>query len=355
MDLFEMFGIDPMTEEVATPKKAEKKSPAKKSKETKAPKAAQTKKEAKEETFELPVTIYTGYRNPLVIPEAGDGKKVTLSVLKAKLQERFPEYRTAYTILDVDEKKHSAWASFSSTREVAKGEIEVSAGDKLTLAGHDLDLSSVMTDETCRISLEAIGDALKNQHPSLYNAGIVKDGTQMAPVFHAPVLDKELNFPIRLSLYGRENWQITQEEYNEFVVNLGNDVEGNAVFDRKTLEAMVVERYPDFAGHLELQYLEDANIVVVTMKVKETAQSGNAKGKVKTGTMYPTEGTTLSFIFNHVELSPDLFDGKTEVNAKEMIAYCATMYPEFTEANTDLRYEKDKKLIIPVLRGSTKG
>lgn len=348
MDLFDLFGVETQVQEVE--KKSSKKGAKKDAAGKKGAKKSNSQKT--EDTYALPITIYTGYREPFVIEKNDSEDALTLAQLKERLQEKYPEYQVAYTSMIVKKTEKAARAGFNLEKGVAKGTVDLTKDTRLTLAGYDFDLTQCMSDEKCAVSIEDMQVALKKVHPGLQHMGIVKNGDQMAPVFADKVLTtEELAFPIRLSLFGRENWMIEETAYKAFLVEKGYAKEEDSVkYDNNILKEMVIERYPDFKGFLELQYLQDDNIVLVTMHVKEKTVSCAKKME-----MYPTEDVTLSFIFNRVELTPDLFGGKKEVSKKELINYIATLYPEYDEKNTNIRYDKERKLLIPTIQGSTKG
>lgn len=355
MDLFSMFNIPVETPAEKDTKKTETK-PKKTASAKGGNKSSSKKPVKKEELYKLPITVYTGYREPFII-EANEAKYkdgITLKQVKQEVEGVCPEYPAKVTLVEVDSKNSKAWAAINGMLAVRKGSIKLNQDTQVCLAGHAIDHTSVMTDSECEVSISELQKAFAAVHPAFAYAGFVVDGNVITPVFEDGKMPSELKFPVRLCLYGRENWQITQEEYNAFLTGEGNSIEGDAKYNEDTIREMIISRYPDFAGeHLRLRYMDKENIVLVTMYVKSVSSAATA-GK-KTEELYPTEGTTLSFIFNKVPLSPELFDGKKEVNKKELLSYCATLYPEYDNANTQIRYDKARKLIIPVLQGSSKG
>lgn len=339
MDFFEMFGIQPDEQSVNSAKKTEKKS------EKKVEKKKNENKTEKKETFKLPITIYTGFREPLVL--SGD-TKVTKEELLQKLEKSYPEYKKSYTCLEVIGDK--AWAAPADSRVQEKGTIHLTKSTKLTLAGEDIDLSGVMTDEDCMVELDELSKHLCTLHPVFENVGIVSEADQMLPVIRAPFPDSDLTFPIRLLIYGRDKWKVTEEEYEEFWRANGN--EGDVSFSVDCLKDMVAEKYPEFKNHLELRYLQNTNIVAVVMHVTEKKGKSSSDGKNET---YPVTGTTLSFIFKKITLSPEMFGGKESVTKKELISSFADLYPEFKEDRTEIIYDKERNMLMPLLRGSKKG
>lgn len=354
MDFFSMFNIPVETPAEKDTKKTETK-PKKTASAKGGNKSSSKKPVKKEELYKLPITVYTGYREPFSI-EANEAKYkegITLKQLKQEIEAICPEYPAKVMLVEVDSKSSKAWAALNSMLAVRKGNLKLNKDTLISLAGHEIDHTSVMTDTECEVSIDELKKTFETVHPAFAYAGFVAEGNVITPVFDEGKMPSELKFPIRLCLYGRENWQIAQEEYNAFLTEKGNTLEGDGKYDEDMVREMITARYPDFDGdHLRLHYMDKENIVLVTMYVKPV--SGATAGKKKEE-LYPTEGTTLSFIFNKVPLSPELFDGKKEVSKKELISYCATLYPEYDNENTQIRYDKERKLIIPVLQGSSKG
>lgn len=355
MDLFSMFGVAVETPEEKETKKAKKKP----SKTTKKGASKSSKKDApKDIMYSLPITVYTGYREPFVIEVNEDKYKdgITAKQLKAEIEAICPEYQAKATSVEVNNRTAKAWTVSNSALAVRKGSVKLNKDSHMSLAGHALDFSSVMTDEECEVSLDQLQKTLGEIHPAFKYASFVIEGNYITPVFDNGKMPSTLKFPIRLCLYGRENWQITQEEYNAYLTEKGKEYTGNAVYDEAIIREMIIARYPDFEeGHLMLRYMEDENIVLVTMYVKPSTPSASTKESAKKEETFPTEDVTLSFIFNKIPLSPELFDGKKKVTKKELVDYCATIYPEYDNKNTQIRYDKERKLLIPILQGSSKG
>lgn len=344
-DLFSMFGLapEPVKEEKKAAKKTEKKAAKKTEKATKV-----------EKPFKLPLTIVTAYREPLTM-EKGTTDTVKEVEVKKYLEKAYPEYSSLYTILEYDEGKSMVYAGFSSTYLQQKGEIELSNEHKLSLGGVDFDFSSVLEDETSKVSFEELSKALSVANPVFANCGVYRSlaSKQMALGFTTPELTEEVTptFPLRLVLFGRESWEISEEEYKAFVTARGN--EGDA-FSAEALSDMVTEKYPELDGHVKLLYDQENQIILVTLFVKEPKKVAGASS-TKKEELYPTEGVSLSFVFKRIELSPDMFGGKKEVTKKELQKFAGSIYPEYDNENTQFVYSKEKKMITAILVGSRKG
>lgn len=339
VDLFELLGV-----QVDAPKKPEEKKTAKKATKKKAT-------EKKEEKFKLPLTLYTGYREPGQLM-SGESE-LTLNEIREKIAEIYPEYAKEYSALSIKDGK--CYIGFNNSKVLAKGIVKLSKDVPMMLAGQTFDLTSIMPDEEGTVDVSVVAELLANIHPGFRNAGIVHTESVMAPVFHLPHVGEDLTFPLRVCVYGRENFEISEAEFGAFMEKNGNDISDGIHFDSFALEEYVEEKFPDFRDHLQLQYDKETNIVMAVMDVTDMA-SVKSKGHVeKKEEKYPVEGTTISFIFNKVPLSPDMFDGKTELTKKEVIAYCESLYPEYAPERTDITWDKERKLLIPMLKGATKG
>lgn len=345
VDMFSMLGIEP--EEIKEEKKSRVKTSSNKKKAT----AGKTKNK----DIKLPVTIYTGYRKPLVLTKDDfEGKElVDKNQLLKAMEKVFPEYTSSCTELEKDSKQDNIfYAGFRENFIISKGNVELNKNSKLTLAGTDFDLSSVMTDLKCEVSIEEIAKYFSDSSNKLFTnisiARVNKD--TFSPVFKLPILNEELKFPIQVYIFGRDKFKITLEEYKTYLKELGNDVSGDVKYEKGAIEDLIVQRFPDFAdGHLELQYNKDFNIVLPCMKLKGIKSSEAKK------VMIPTEGTEISLIFTRIPLDPSLFQGQLEVEEKEIILFLNKKYPEYAEDRTRIVYDAENKLIMPIIQGSSKG
>lgn len=87
---------------------------------------------------------------------------------------------------------------------------------------------------------------------------------------------------------------------------------------------------------------------------KKKAANGKTAKKTEHHASFPTDAA-ISLIFTKLQLSPELFGGKENVTESEILQYLSKDYPEYTKERTRIEYDAKENLIIPVLKGSTKG
>ena len=88
--------------------------------------------------------------------------------------------------------------------------------------------------------------------------------------------------------------------------------------------------------------------------VRHKAENTQKKADTKKNDMYPTDAT-IGLVFTQIKLNPMMFDGASEVTAKEIIRILGKQYPEYSQERTILEYDKKKKLIIPTLKSGKRG
>lgn len=338
--LFDALGIDFDSMAEGTRKKEKKKE------KTKSTKPASSKKKNTPETISLPVEVFTGYQEPFAIDMADLGTdKVTEEELKKVIAKKVPHMTVANMVLMLKEKK--CFVGIKAAGRVAKGTIKVTKDSKLFMPNGEVgpSLSSIMADEECTLDLEEVGKLLPDKGLAS-GFSLTKGGNDFIVLPGGEALDskKELTLPLEIAVYGRSSVQVTKESIDAFV-NTDTSVTG------KLIEEYFVSKYPEFKGHISLKTVKgQPQLLVAVFTVEEPKKAGAAK------TMYPTEDVTLSFAgVNRVTLSAELFDGKTEVTEDELLEYCHSLYPEFKKGRTTLNYYREEKLIIPMIKGSTKG
>ena len=200
MDLFEMFGIkveDQIEEKSKTSSKTENKQKKGKKVEKK---AASAKTDAKK--LVLPLTVYTGFNRPFLITGTGS---TTDKTLRERIHDVAREFHPDVFSYDVVGDK--VWVAFNPEKEVQKGKVKILKESEMFLANHQIDISGIAIDENDMADISVVEDVLKKVHPAFQKIGVVSsaDGKFLAPVFHWEVLgNKELSFPVRVCLYGRE-------------------------------------------------------------------------------------------------------------------------------------------------------
>ena len=242
MDLFEMFGIkveDQIEEKSKTSSKTENKQKKGKKVEKK---AASAKTDAKK--LVLPLTVYTGFNRPFLITGTGS---TTDKTLRERIHDVTKEFHPDVFTYDVVGDK--VWVAFDPAKEVQKGKVKILKESEMFLANHQIDISGIAIDENDMADISVVEDVLKKVHPAFQKIGVVSsaDGKLLAPVFHWEVLgNKELSFPVRVCLYGRENFQVTQEEFGNFLNEKGYNVEEDVKFDANILQQYIETKYPEY-------------------------------------------------------------------------------------------------------------
>lgn len=354
MSFADMLGIDI---DFGTNEKT-KPAASKKVESKKAKKSAQ-KKGTKAASYKLPVTLYTGYNEPVVIDKDKAGKeKITVEDIKKFAHGLFfteLDIKNMSCVMSKDGK--SAYLDISSSKAVQKGTVTVKADSKVFLPGMSAapSLDSLMDGEKSMVEISQIEELLSSAVNPVFGMGIsiIPDKDNLFISFGKSKelsSDEILEFPLNVEVFGREPLTISKEDFSKFVREHGNDVE-DVKYDYEMLVNYIVNIYPDFAeGHLSLQYDKDTKLLNAVMKVKEITTAS------KKETLYPVDGTVMSFfLHNRVTLSPDMFGGQTEVNEDALIEYAHSLYPEFAKGRTYIVYSKEDNMIMPVLKGSTKG
>lgn len=341
MDLFAMLGIPtPVVEEQPKKKQTTKKVASKK---------AETKKE---ETYGLPLTIVTGWHEP---QELGGTGSMTAAKLKEKIHEIFPEYTVNNMCFQLSADKKKVYVGYKQSAVVAKGSLAVPLKFQCWLGGECL--VEQFEVETGEVKISEIENALSAVHPVFNNCAAVCSENIVVPVFTQPELtDREMPFPINVLFFGRGIMQVTKEQYADTYRESGSEWdEVDKTISVMALTDLILKQYPDLdAKFVKLLFDEEQQMVLVTLHVPEPASPAAASAGKKEDT-YPTEDVTLSVIFQKLPLDPSLFNGKKKVTKSELQAYVSSIFPEYSGDNVDFIHHKDKKLIVPVLRGSRKG
>lgn len=340
-NLFDMLGIDFDEMAAGTKKKPEKKTKSSSKK---------TVKKSKSALIKLPVTVYTGYAEPFVIDIAAVGKaEISEEELKKEIAKKVSSLSVSSMAMDGKNGKY--YVSVKETDVIAKGTVKATADTKLIMPDGQTgpSLSTIMSDTTCEISLDEIEKMLADVNGLRSGVKLKKRGEDYIVIPDGESLEQkqEIVFPVTIEAYGRNPVVITPESYAAFMKEQGNDT---ANYDYKMMVEMFLRTYPDFEGHLILKKVKD-NPKVLTAKI---SIQDSAKNRSKTN-MYPTDVTVSFAGVNRVELSAEMFDGKTEITEDELIDWCHSLYPEFKKGRVVINYFKDDNLIIPMIKGSTKG
>lgn len=349
MDLFSMFGIE---------KPAEKKNEETKKKETKKKSEAKGKSKAKD-TLKFPFTVNSGYYEPLTVNEPGEDvasdEKTQIEFIKGVFEAGHPEYAGMLRFVKKD--ASTGYVFLEESRKQLKGAVSLKPETALYVFGERMDMSSVMTDTECSVDLSAIQKLVAEQNPAMGDSCILyvhEDKIVARP--NASVSVTGVTFPVE---FVAGNWlhdTVTAEEYEAFAkeqkLEYDSDESGPKA-ELSVLNRYFKTKYPEYGQLFSLGCVKGADHQVV-VSFKESGSGTGAAGKAAAET-YPTTGTKISLIFTTLDLSPELFGGKEEVTKAEVIAYLSKQYPEYSKDRTEILYDKGKKLIIPVLKGSKKG
>jgi len=337
-NLFNIFGVVVEEPAVQEDKKNNKKD-----------KKKADKKDNKEEMISPPKNLYTGTYSPIELTKVELGSdKVSVKQIKEYLHKQHCQYVPDFTCIDL---KDNIFASFNKTKMLCKGQVQVTANTKVYLGAELFDLSSIMTNESSSVEVTDISKLVHATYPMIVDVGIYTSDSQIVIVPNNVGSGND-EFPKHVCILGRETYDIEKEEYTDFFIKEGNELEDNeeAEYDEGLLKKMITDKYPDFLGHIDLQFAE-GNFVTVSMQVVEKA----TKSGTITGKKYPTKGVTLSFIFTKFELTPEDFGGKEEVGESELLEFIRSKYPEYTKERTSIEYNKQLNMIVPILKGSSKG
>lgn len=342
-DLFSFFGVE--IEEAKVEKKQEGKKGSKSKKET------GSTKEVKKELYQTPIVIYTGFSKPYVIEEdMVDQEKVELAKIRSVVVNAFEEFTEGLLVLKpMKEEKNAFRATFQEGKSVLKGSVELTTASRMKLGHYVYDLASVMTDVTCSVEVSVLQKLVFDTTPAFgEDCKIYHSGDVLVPGI-VPAAMKLEGFPVRLTVLGREVLKITAEDYQEqLTIDSGKEAEAldKVVPQSGVLERIIARMFPEFKGVTALKGV-GVNEGSVFLKEEKDVTT-------PTKTLYPTD-YTLSLIWTKIPLTPEDFGGKDEVEEKEIFAFLGKDYPEYSKERTTLSMDKKKKLIIPILKGSTKG
>lgn len=345
-DLFAELGIAP-----EEPKKEEKK------------KKSSKKVKKQVDKVKLPVTVYTGYREPFTLTEKeflGKGE-ITLKEAHDYLASIFPEYHVGVSSLEKGKSNNVLYLIHKDLYVKKKGNFSLKKDTMLMLAGTKIDLSVLKTSEECEVTCEDLQKLFGTQFAAYSKVGFIHSaiGNLLVPSFDFPRLKKEVNFPVRVGVFGRYDLVIDKDVYLEYIKNdklsdsedSDEDGDNNLKVEKakkEILEKIIINNYPDFAeGHLELQWND--KMVIAKMIEKEVVSTSAPKKEI-----YPTNAT-LSLIYTTIQLTPDMFGGKEEVESEELRRYIENDRPEYSKERTNIGFDEKNNLIIMTVSGSKKG
>lgn len=334
--LTDLFGID-LTE--SEPKKAPAKK-ASKPEPKKAPEKKASKKPAvkKDDKIVFPLTVLTGICPPTVLTkeQAGDAdtlEKIAVLICKQTgvprkiaVAKRFSESKVA-VVLD-------------RGKAQAKGELDITPTSCVMIDGEQIALGELEGKRT----VEELNDFITKQTNETVSYQFIADGEKLFAVVGENVAVGPVTLPVTI-----------KSALGDLIFD-PEEFEGETEVDMDDIRDKVFEseKYQELESIIEFSRPskpQGKSILYLTLK-KIVADAPKVNGPVKE--MYPTNAV-ISLIFHKIPLSPEMFGGREEVEAKDIIAFLAKDYPEFTEARTKLTYEKEGNYIFPTLKSSSKG
>lgn len=336
MDLFSILGVEKPTQKEESSTGNRKSGKGKSSKKLK-------------EEYVFPYTIYSGCYEPLIV-DTPENQQLSLEGLIKKWQEAHPEYTS--NLLDFKAEKNKGYACFQEKRVLSKGTVSLNEKTRLLYGGHIYDLSSIMTDSKCEVEINTLQKLIAEETPEFGERASFyydsEEGVLIPRVELFTEFQKIKTKDIMLKVIGRNQIKVSLEEYASLTKSkIETDEKGFFTPDVEQIKKLLNEHYPEFAGRSRIGFSKKTGTYVAAM-VSPAPKAGKSENK------FPANAK-ISLIFTKLDLSPDLFGGKEFLTESEIIQYLSKDYPEYTKERTRIEYDKKENLIIPVLKGSTKG
>lgn len=327
VDIFKELGFEP-----EEPKKKE-------NKKTKG-------KSTKDDVVKLPVTVYTGYTEPVILkPDDFKGKnEVSIKEAHEYLGNLLRGYPKGLTVCQKG-KGNVLYLVHKSDYAIGKDEIHINKDTVFMIGNLNIDINVLKTSEACNINCKDLNKLFSDMFPKYGNIRFLHSAVSnvIVPTFNYPKLLEKLDFPVTIGVFGREEISVTKEDYNKKLQNAEEKA------DPEKLKKLVVQKYPDFGEeHLVLQWNNKHKIVIAKMVEKKDSSNNKEEN------MIPTNAT-VSLIYTKFEITPEMFDGKLEIEKEELRQYIAKDRPEYAKERTNITYDEEQNLIIVVCIGSRKG
>lgn len=367
MDFSELF----QTTLIPSMKKEETKKPAKK---------GCTRKEAQPVKYRLPVTLHSNYTDPVVIEGSELPEEMTESEILKEAWERHSCFKN-FTTEVLDEKTMilvpQAYNCVKKGTLKITDELEVRFGDDIMdISPVTEGMTEIAYEKLIKYTSEQAGTGIDLLHEnSLITLLYSMDGSGSA---------ENLKFPVTAILGFNTGITVQEDEFREFVNSMalkkesdseedGNmsdkneEPENEEMPDGETLEEdelpirelltpgnllrFFESKEPTYkGGHGQLYINEKLNLVRVLYKKKFAAVNKTEKKE----TLYPADAV-LSLIYEKIQLSPDMFNGKKEVTEREIQQYLEKDRPEYSKERTKIEYDKKYRIIIATVMGGKRG
>lgn len=315
--------------------------PQKTSKQKKTGKSKETSPKAKEETYSLPLILYTGYHDPIKL-EDEEKKALSQKELSEKISCAFPEYSGC--LYRHDKKAGNIYAYFKPNALITKGRLKVTAETRMMLGNGSFDLSRITQNRDCDVDITELSKIVTEKIPLLKGAELgfyyIPEPNIIIPKLPEKGIPKTARFPVTVLLPERGMFKISKEMYE--AEGIKKDVP-----DASGIAKIVEKKWPELSQGFGIYYAQNAAILSPKF---EPADSTNPQEE-----LIPVVGTVISLVFAKIALTPDMFGGAEEVSKNDIIRLLSKEYPEYSKSRTEIIYDKDMGLIIPVLKGSRKG
>lgn len=344
-NFFDLFGVPEIEEPKAVPVKKEDKKKEKKNKAS--------RKNTNTITIGEGFTIVTGYYIPeLFTREDFSTDVITYEDAIAAYEKRHSEFCTKNFTLH----KISDFSYFLGLATYAKRVYQSTILDE----DYTISLAGFNTVVTKGEGLKEISIRWRNLYPEFDKADFYLDeeGKIIFPMMRGDYVDK-VTLPATVYLFGRENIEIPLEQDTDgdsenVLPDNGEEAEKPATKTKtvsiEKFEAMVRKVFDELGANFRIIKADDRFYLLPTY-VGTGAKQPSAPVKVET---YPTDAT-VSLIFNRFLLNAQMFGGKETITEDELINWLSEDYPEYSKERTEIKYDKEKNLIMPVLKSSAKG
>lgn len=365
-EILESLGIDPteatktVAEKPAAPKKAEKK-PEKKA-EKKPEKSAAPKKPEKKISFPLTVIVGTGVTIELTADEAGEAK--TMDAIVDLVCARRGYEKDVVTSKYLDERK--IIVCLNRAKAKAKGEFKIEATTVIKVGDEEYSAAEIEGSRTKDELIKFVSKVREDKEDLPYV--FIEGKEKIYALIGEAKAYGDVRLPVKvIDIYGNAI-VITEEDLKDVKLPDETDAEGeeedvvvtDGEVEVEAIKKLVFEseRYATSREALTLyrpnEPKKDENVLYLALDTVLAYTAPNSS-EPKKPTMYPTNAT-ISLLFTRIPLTPEMFGGKKEVEAKEIFAVLQKeKHEEFTESRARLRYDKDGNFIFPEMKSSTKG
>lgn len=341
--LFEELGLTDFLEE-ETKKEEAKKEEAKKEE---AKKSSSSKKPAakKEEKLVFPLTVMTGICPPTILTKEQAGDADTLEKIADLVCKQTGVSRTITVAKKFADNKVAV--VFDQGKVQAKGEFEITHATVAVVGAENVALAEIEGKRT----IEEINAFIEKQLEEKVPYRFIVDGDRLYAIPGENVAVGMVSLPVTVKnpLGNTKDIVLTVDDFDdeeEGTEEVQIDDVREKVFgmaDFKNIEPILELARPSLPS--------EKNTLFVTLKYVVKDVTGTTAAKKET---YPTNAV-ISMLFNRIVLTPEMFGGREQVEAEEIIAILSKDYPEFTPDRTKLTYDKEGNYIFPALKSSAKG